>query len=778
MGGVMPRLAILLVMVLAGTCVAGQPAKVAMSAADRDFFEAKVRPILVQRCFGCHSAAARKLRGGLRLDSPAGVRKGGVSGAVIDTARPETSLLLRVVRQEPEVPKMPPSGALPERDIATLAEWARRGAPMPESTAAARAMTIEEGRRFWSVRPLVEQRLPAVKSADWPRTRTDVFLLGALESHALVPSPAADRRTLVRRLFFDLIGLPPSREEVEAFVTDSDPLAYERLVDRLLASPQHGERWGRYWLDLARYADVTEQWSDCKGAPWLYRDWVVRAIQTDLPYDQFMQRQIAADLLPGTSPADHAALGFLGLSPTYWKELKLAPDVIRTVVAEEWEERIATFSATFLGLTVACARCHDHKYDPITTQDYYALAGVFASLRQVDRLPLPEAEAERVSQAQDHVRALEARIAALRMEKKPAADRDQQVAAAQAEASRWRQTAHYDMPAVPAVADAALVVLPDGAHRTKLDWRPGTAQDVAVQPRGNPTAPGPVVPRRFLAVLSPGDPTPFRSGSGRLELAQALARDGSPLAARVIVNRVWKHHFGSGLVETPSDFGSQGARPSHPELLDDLAARLVASGWSLRWLHREIVLSAAYRQASAHDPAKQVADPDNRWLWRMNRRRLEVEAWRDAMLAVTGRLDRTVGGPSRDLGEPGNVRRTLYGTVRRREISDLLRLYDFPDPITHAPARIPTTTPLQQLFVLNSPFMQQQAEALTRRVAREAPGSQEDRIRSAYALLFGRPPHEKELRLGLAFLGEGKPDEMWPAYAQALLASNEFLFVD
>jgi len=254
--------------------------------------------------------------------------------------------------------------------------------------------------------------------------------------------------------------------------------------------------------------------------------------------------------------------------------------------------------------------------------------------------------------------------------------------------------------------------------------------------------------------------------------------EGGPLAARVIVNRLWKHHFGTGLVETPSDFGTQGARPSHPELLEDLAARFVANGWSLRWLHREIVLSAAYRQSTNHDPAKHAADPDNRWLWRMNRRRLEVEAWRDAMLATTGTLDRRIGGPSSDLGDLGNRRRTLYGTVKRRELSDLLRLYDFPDPTMHSPGRIATTTPLKELFVLNSPFLQQQAQALTKRLTADAPGGDEDRIRRAYHLLFGRPPRETELRRGLAFLGQGNTAATWPIYAQALLASNEFLFVD
>jgi hypothetical protein len=300
-----------------------------------------------------------------------------------------------------------------------------------------------------------------------------------------------------------------------------------------------------------------------------------------------------------------------------------------------------------------------------------------------------------------------------------------------------------------------------------------------VQVRGNPANLGPVVPRRFLAVLSPDPPKPFTQGSGRLELARALVTDGAPLASRVIVNRVWKQHFGRGLVETPSDFGAQGARPSHPELLDDLAARFMASGWSIKWLHREIMLSATYQQASTHDERKHAVDPDNRWLWRMNRRRLEVEAWRDAMLAVSGTLSLQRGGPPADLGDPNNRRRTIYGTVKRRELNDLLRLHDFPDPTAHSPGRVPTTTPLQQLFVLNSPFMQQQSAALVRRLRAEAPGGTEAPVRRAYLLLYGRPATEAQVKLAAEFLGnEPVSDAQWQQYAQVLLGGNEFLFVD
>jgi hypothetical protein len=542
----------------------------------------------------------------------------------------------------------------------------------------------------------------------------------------------ASRAVLIRRVTFDLIGLPPTPEELAAFVNDQAPDAYERLVDRLLASPQHGERWGRFWLDLARYADQTEQWTETKGLPWLYRDWVVGAVNEDRPYDQFVQLQLAADLMPGVGARDRAALGFLGLSPTYWKELKLAPDVIKTVVAEEWEERIQTITGTFLGLTVACARCHDHKFDPITMHDYYALAGVLASTRQVD----------------------------------------------------CRVQTMNGLQKVPGVEDAALMVLPDGPHKTKVEYKPGEAQDVAMQMRGNPTTIGAVVPRRFLAVLSPETPRLFTQGSGRLELAQAIVKDGGALAARVLVNRVWKHHFGTGLVETPSDFGAQGARPSHPELLDDLAARFVASGWSMKWLHREIVLSATYRQSSElgtrsaeRKGAPNSVDADNRWLGRMNRRRLEVEAWRDAMLTAAGNLVLTDGGASIDLRDAANRRRTLYGTVKRRELNDLLRLHDFPDPTTHCAGRIPTTTPLQQLYTLNSPFVQRQSAALARRLEQDA-ASTVGRVQRAYWLLYGRAATAGQVKLAVAFLGDKADAAAWQQYAQVLLGSNEFLFVD
>jgi hypothetical protein len=749
-----------------------------VSPADRDFFERKVRPLLIDKCWKCHSTQTKKQRGGLLLDSRPALLKGGDTGPALVPGQPDKSLLVHAVRHANDELKMPPDGKLPPERIAVLEEWVRRGAPFP-GEAPTVGVNLAEGRKFWSFQPLREASLPLPAGVP-SRNRLDAFILAELLKQGLSPAPQAAKETLLRRLTFDLTGLPPTPEAVEEFQTDERTDAYERVVERLLASPAYGERWARFWLDLVRYCDVAEPWLESKGSPYLYRDWVVRAFNTDLPYDQFVQRQLAADLLPGANPEDRAALGFLGLSPSYWKELKLDRDVIRGVVADEWEERIHTLSSTVLGLTVACARCHDHKFDPIPQTDYYALAGVLASIRQADRSVLPDAAAAVVEKARARVREMDEQIKKRTAKKPLSAEDEKAVGELRAQQASLRKTPGFEGSLVPGVEESSLFVEADGPARTKLIYKPGLGQDVAMQKRGNPATLGPVVPRRFLSVLSPPEPRTFTHGSGRAELADALFHEGGALAARVMVNRVWEHHFGTGLVATPSDFGAQGMRPTHPELLDDLAFRFRASGWSLKWLHREIVLSSTYRQSSVVKGDRlRNADPDNRLLGRMSRRRLEVEAWRDSMLAVSGQLSREVGGPARDLSDTGNVRRTLYGVVKRRELNDLLRLHDFPDPTGHSPTRVPSTSPLQQLFVLNSPFLQGQAAGLAARLRAEVPAGGAGRIERAYRLLFGRAPTSHERELALGFLAEeGGSETAWESYARVLLGSNEFLFVD
>jgi hypothetical protein len=769
------RLAISLAVLVwcGGRCAAEDPAAVA-------FFEKQVRPILVEHCHSCHSTKEKKSRGGLTLDSLTAILTGGETGPAVVPGKPEKSLLIAAVKASSGELKMPPKNRLQPQQIETLEKWIRDGAVFPEGPKSSGGIdpTSAEARQFWSFQPLKPHAPPAVQNPKWPQRAIDNFILAALEQRKLTPSAPADRRTLIRRASFDLTGLPPTPEEVDAFVRDPRPDAYVRLVDRLLASPHYGERWARYWLDLARYCDVAETWLTPRGQGWPYRDWVVSALNRDLPYDQFLQRQLAADLMPGVDPKERAALGFLGISPDYWKELQLDVEVIKSIVADEWEERIDTICSSFLGLTVACARCHDHKFDPITTRDYYALAGVIAGVKQIDLPLLPDAEAVMVEKAVEEIQALEDKIKALKTMKPAPPDAKAMLEELAVRIKKLEETPGYKSVQVRGITDAHVSVVSHGPNRTRLEFEPGVGHDIAMHVRGNPSRPGPVVPRRFLTVLSSESSKPFTQRSGRLELAKAIVTDGAPLAARVIVNRVWKHHFGRPLVDTPSDFGRQGERPSHPELLDDLAARFVAAGWSLQWLHREIMLSAAYKQASSPDPARQAIDPDNRWLWRMNRRRLEVEAWRDSMLAVSGSLRTDLGGPPQELTEPGNRRRTLYGLVRRRDLTDLLRLYDFPDPLTHSGNRIPTTTALQQLFALNGPLLRQEAAALVKRLEREAPESGESRVKRAYALLFNRAPSDKELRLALRYLGEKPTTDSWNRYAHVLLGSNEFLFID
>lgn len=766
------------------------------SAAEIEYFEKKVRPLLARHCYECHSGESDPPSGGLRLDSRRGILQGGDSGPAVIPGKPDESRLIEAVRYRNVNLQMPPEGELSTDEIAELVRWIARGAPHPPDANPGPAPNAEadltEARQFWAFQPVRKNPLPAVRDTAWPQRRIDHFLLAAMERRNLAPSPSAGRRALIRRATFDLTGLPPTPEEVEAFVNDPGADAYPRLIERLLASPHYGERWARFWLDLARYTDTTASWLDSTAQAWLYRDWVVQAFNGDVPYDEFVVRQLATDFLPETGPADIPALGFLGLSPTYWKELKLDKDIIRNIVADEWEERVDAVSRTFLGLTVACARCHDHKFDPITMEDYYALAGVFASSRLAARPIIPEPAAQRVAAARKQVAELETQIQKLRRKKPVGEEAKRRIEGLSARIREIREsTPQYDSPLANAVAEASLYVLPDGPNHTRLEYRPEEPRDVPLMIRGNAANPGSIVPRRFLEVLSDGEPTPFQQGSGRLELAQSIVDDAAPLTARVIVNRIWQQHFGRGLVTTPSNFGTQGARPTHPKLLDDLAARFIDNGWSMKWLHREMMLSAAYRQSSRLDPDRQAVDPDNTWLWRMNRRRLNIEAWRDAMLAVAGNLDSRMGGLSQDLAEMKNVRRTIYGTVDRRDLDDMLRLYDFPDPNAHSPARETTTTPLQQLFVLNSSFVQRQADLLAQRLMESSP-SQTGRITAGYRLLFGRPPNERELQLGMEFLdsaaqpgtslpadaGHAASAHVWRNYVHVLLGSNEFLFVD
>ncbi|HMF11844.1 MAG TPA: PSD1 and planctomycete cytochrome C domain-containing protein [Gemmataceae bacterium] len=699
-----------------------------------EFFEKKIRPVLVEHCFKCHAVTAKKVRGGLLLDSRAGLRKGGDSGPAIIPGDPAASRLIKALRYD-EL-QMPPDGKLPDKVIADFETWIKQGAVDPGVATAAKSggvgnpapnsssevkIDFQKAKQFWAFQPPRRHEPPQLRKHDWPRRRIDQFILAGLEQAGLGPNPPADRRTWLRRVSFDLVGLPPTPEEIEAFVSDQSADAVEKVVERLLASPHYGERWARMWLDVARYAEdqahiVGNDQSLTYPNAYLYRDWVIRALNADMPYDRFLTLQLAADLAEPSDPSNHVALGFLGLGPKYYDRRRLE------VMADEWEDRVDVVGRGLLGLTVACARCHDHKYDPIPTEDYYALAGVFASTRMTNQ-PLDA-----------------------KCEKKPDGDAKQP-------------------------KDALHVV-----HE-------GTPTDLNVFVRGDVNTKGPVAPRHFLHVLCAGEPARFTQGSGRLELAKAITSRDNPLTSRVIVNRVWAQFFGRPLVGTPSNFGALGERPSHPELLDDLAVRFTDAGWSLKWLHREIALSATYGQDSLEDSRPPGVDVENRLLGRMNRRRLSVEAWRDAILAATGRLDGSLGGKSIEPSDSKERRRTIYSRVSRLSLNPVLALFDFPDPNIHADHRVETTTPLQKLFVMNDPFMVRQAEALTERLSGEVAGdshsANEAFIRRAYLLLYSRPALERELQLGLEFLRRGDDIKARRRqYAQVLLAANEMLYID
>ena len=769
------------------------PATPTTASSGAEFFETKIRPILAEKCYSCHSDKAGKGMGGLKLDTVAGIRKGGDTGPFLAAGKPGAGLLLKALHYDGL--RMPPQGQLPAAQVALFDQWASMGAPLPAADAEKKAATgidIAAGRKHWAFQPVRALPAPKVSTPAWSRKKIDSFVLAKLDAQKLKPSPEADRRTLLRRVYIDLTGLPPTYAEVQAFQADKSPNAYEKVVDHLLASPQYGERWGRHWLDVARYAEdnpTSEATNQPPAFPWRYRDWVIDALNADLPYDQFVRRQLAADLIPGLDPKEQIALGFIGLAPVYHKELQLARDVIEQTAADEWDERVDTISRGFLGLTVACARCHDHKYDPITAKDYYALAGVMASTQLVERplVDLAPGEAEKLTQAENQIRNLDRNLRRSRNMLRMAANDErkaklqQTIQETQAKIDEIKKnTPHYGVPMANVVRDAGLWVDGSNPARTKLDYRIGVPRDLPVFIRGSVSRPGEMVPRRFLAVLEPGDPQPFKKGSGRLELADAITHEAAPLSARVIVNRVWGWHFGRGLVDTPSNFGKMGSAPSHPELLTDLAARFIQNGWSLKWLHREIVLSATYRQASVNRAEAYKKDADNRLLWRMNRRRLEPEAWRDSLLEISGDLDDTMGGRSDDLQDTMDFRRTVYGRVSRQRAADVLRLFDFPDPNRHGEVRLSTTTPTQQLYFMNSPFLRQRAERLAEavlNVAKEDPA----RLRELYHRVLLRDPKPEEQTLALQLVQSGASADaapQWTMLAQALLISNESLFAD
>ncbi len=759
------------------------------------FFESRIRPVLVKQCYECHSADAKAIEAKFRVDSRNGLRQGGESGPAIVAGKPDESRLILALRYTgSEVSEMPPSGKLSPEVIANFEKWVAMGAPDPRTDDGKVVETMidfTEARQFWSFRRPRRHAMPMVQHTGWPRRPLDAFVLRKMESAEATPAAAAERRTLQRRVTFDLIGLPPTPGDVKEFVNDESPDAYERLVDRLLASPRYGERWGRHWLDVVRYAEDNTNMGPHNGPypnAWRYRDWVVSALNDDVPYDEFLVRQLATDLLPETGPDDLPALGLFGLGPQNHKEVQLSRLVIQNRYADDWEDRVDVVGRGLLGLTLACARCHDHKYDPIRTADYYALAGVFASSRQTTGPIVAQSLVDASEPARERVKQLEAEIAKLekeiaaRKKKNPKQDATAEetikLQEQREEIAELKKTPYFELPVAHILTEETILVEDTDGTRVKLAVYPNRPRDLPIFVRGNAGKHGAVVPRRFVEVLCEDGPARFERGSGRLELAHAIASPENPLTARVIVNRIWQFHFGRGLVPSPSNFGALGERPTHPELLDDLAVRFVENGWSLKWLHREIVTSATYRQSSTAAEDSQRVDPDGRLLTRFPRRRLEVEPLRDTILSVAGRMDGRIGGPSSNVDDAQFTRRTIYGKVSRHELATTLANFDFPDPTIHSAGRSVTTTPLQQLFVLNAPFVRNAAAALAADLLDEH-STVAARVDALHERLFTRPATDEDHRVALDFLAaEPNSAERWTRYVQALLASNEFQYVD
>ncbi len=677
-----------------------------------EFFERKIRPVLIEHCYACHSVEGKQIEGGLRVDSREAMRRGGETGPAVQPRRIDESLLIAAIKYESL--EMPPKEKLSDEVIRDFEKWIAQGAYDPRDETAVpveevkATIDFEQGRKFWSFQKPVRHEPPPHSFTEWSRNRIDDFVAGELEQNRLSPAPQATNEVLWRRLAFDLTGLPPTISQLAQWrQQDSLP----EVVEELMSSAAFGEHWARLWLDLMRFADdqahiVGNDKSLFFPNSYRYRDWVIDAFNSDMAYDRFIELQLAADIVTPDDHSDDVALGFVGLGPKYYR--RGSPEV----QAEEWEDRVDVLSQGILGLTVACARCHDHKFDPVGTADYYALAGVFASTEMFNRPLDQQRETNDKGHAKDPV---------------------------------------------------------DALHVIR-DVEP---QNLAIMIRGDVNRHGPVVPRGFLTVLSSDQRHEFQSGSGRLELAREIVSRDNPLTARIFVNRVWSRLIGQPLVATPSNFGSLGDRPTHPELLDDLAIGFMEHHWSLKWLCYEIVTSATYLQSS--QVAENHLDPQNRWLSHMNRKRLSVEQWRDAILLAAGQLDACVGGTSIDPSDPQTTRRTIYSESSRLKLNPLLLLFDYPDPNTHSARRAQTTTATQKLFLMNSPFMVQHAAALTEQV-RGRSGCVREAIESTYMKLLSRQPVAEEIEAATDFLSLS--GDNLGEYVHAVMMSNEALFLD
>jgi len=737
--------------------------------------------------------------------------KGGDNGPAIVPGNPDASLLIRAVRHTDENLKMPENGKLADGQIAALLRWVERGAVYP---AGVRPIARAGDPNHWSFQPPATPSIPAVNDTAWPQSPIDHFILATLEATKVAPASAADKRTLIRRVTFDLTGLPPTQAEIENFIHDDRPEAFASVVNRLLDSPAYGEHWGRHWLDVARYADSNGLDENvAHGNAWRYRDYVVASINQDKPFNQFVMEQIAGDLLPFDNEAQQhsqlIATGFLSIGPKVLAEVdqpKMRMDIV--------DEQIDAVGRVFLGLTLGCARCHDHKFDPISTGDYYGLAGVFKSTKTMDSYIKAAKWHEHVLPSAETTRLQAAYHADLAGKKQAIADfvatadkAAKEGLAADAAVPEQLETLYPEATKteLAKLREQLAALERDGPDLpTTMGVTEDETVDVAIHLRGDTQKLGDVVPRRTPATITGAISPEFPAkSSGRQQLAHWLVDPHHPLTARVFVNRVWRWHFGRGLVRTTDNFGLLGEAPTHPELLDWLAQRLVADGWSLKALHRLLVNSSTYQQASVPRPETLEADPENRLLGRFSIRRLGAEEVRDALLAVSGQLDPTIGGSvlkvknrgylfdhtSIDLTDYTSNRRSLYLPVIRNHVYDLFQLLDFPDPAVPTGDRSTSTVAPQALLMMNSEFVMQAAERLAERFIREH-DSNAERLSAAVHAIYGRDATNEELVAHDQFLtrveetlSDSEPDAMvrsrhaWTVFCHTLLASNEFIYV-
>lgn len=765
------------------------------TASDQDelhFFETKIRPVLIEHCYRCHAADAKIIRGGLLLDSRQATLDGGDSGPGVVPGAPEESLLLAAIKHEGY--EMPPDRKLPDSVIADFERWVLDGAFDPRDVGRGDApvgVDWQSAGSHWAFQRLTRVDPPAVQDETWVQSPIDRFILSKLEENGFSPPPRADKRVLIRRATYDLTGLPPTAEQITAFLQDDSPDSFQRLIDSLLSSPQYGERWGRHWMDLVRYADTNgADENHALPVAWRYRDWIIEMLNRDLPWDQFLMHQLAGDLLTGdtvTEPDQErragerlTATGMLVVGPKMLAEQDKEKMLIDIV-----DEQVDTVSRTMLGLTIACARCHDHKFDPISAEDYYALAGIFVSTKTMaDRafvskwLERPLPDAKRTSQRQQH----QTRIDALRMEEQAVAaelKQNEQDADLQQKHTELREQLKKLEEAMPAYAMV-------------MAAQEDSPTDVPVHIRGNHLALGKEsIARGLPQILAEVDPleTIPEDQSGRLQLARWLVSPNNPLTSRVMANRLWMWHFGQALQRSPSNFGLMGQEPTHPELLDYLAQQWFQQGWSIKQMHRMIMRSSTYQMASVldHPDALKYAhsDPENRLWWRRDRRRLEAEAVRDSVLAAGGELDLRMGGPGQGAD---SHRRAVYLSINRAGLYEMFSTFDYVETANHIEQRPTTLVPHQALFLLNSPLVLKSSQRLAQQAAREFPDPQV-RITAIFENLLGIQPDDQQFRRTQAFLhdlrspapqeGEARDVDQaaWQALCRALLATNDFLYI-